>query len=163
MLVAIEGPDRAGKTTLFQELRKLVGAVRSDIVFVPALPMEASLLANMAAVERRTEYLWRQLYDPGLTYICDRHVSISAWVYDRLYGREQLDVSYWYSKVRMLYVYTSTDIMRGRPDELFDAKRYDAVIGLYRQAMDVFESVCIHGEEPERVLQAMRAITKWQG
>lgn len=156
MIVAIEGPDCSGKTTLFNAL---VGKVAA--CFVPGLPLDPRLLPVMDAVEERQIALWGALYDPAQLYICDRSVFVSGVVYAKLYNRPVPDVSAWISRVRVLYMCTLPQVLmeryKERGDSLFDAANFDRIRKLYNDTISQFEQVSSDGN----VNEAIDAIYEW--
>ena len=140
MIFALEGPDRCGKTSLFEELKSCL----PNCVFVPRLPVDKSLLPVMRSVEARNDALWRALYDERKLYICDRHLSVSNQVYSLLYDREPLDVSFWYGRVHPVYLRVPANELARRHavarDDLFDVKCYEYVCSLYESVLTKFHS-----------------------
>jgi thymidylate kinase len=133
MIIAVEGPDRAGKTTLFEAIRASGFIAR----YVPNVPTPLSLLPHMLEVQRRADNLWRALYDPSIKHVCDRHLAVSSQVYDRLFGREPLDVSFWREKIRVVYMRPSLETLLARwtPDEQSDPKLYARALELYDETV----------------------------
>lgn len=136
MIVAIEGPDCCGKTTLWNALRDCVEGAK----FVPRMHVTPALFPYMRDLTLRDVGLWEALYDPTQVYICDRSPFFSAKVYDRLYGREPLDLSKWDDVVRVLYVRVPIEELRRRyairGDDLFDEGRFERLLQLYEEALD---------------------------
>lgn len=164
MLIALEGPDRAGKTTVFNRLRKLIPAH-----FVPTMHITPALLACMGDVERRQIELWDALYDSDKLYICDRSVFVSAPVYDRLYGRPVTRfAACWYDRTKVLYFDAPAEVLRERHaatgDKLFDASKYELVQGLYKAVLSRYACTVLNATRtvPEMTLAAVEAIVKWQ-
>lgn len=139
MIVAIEGPDLAGKSTFFERLRPLLPHAK----FVNRLPAAKELMPHFNLVEERNIALWRALYDPTKLYVCDRHFTVSSPVYDSLYGRPPLDVSGW--KVFVIYLRPSLDeLLRRyelRGDELFDASRFSEALALYDKVVSQYKFI----------------------
>lgn len=163
MIVALEGPDLSGKTTVFRRL-----LVPGAVLF-PGLPMDPELLPHMAAVERRQEAVWRALYDPARLYVCDRHFAVTATVYSKLYGRERPDYSRWYPELRVLYLDAPLELLLARHAERGDLiarpETYAGVLELYNEVLVRFPYVVrlnaalsVH----ELVLQCMQRIGEWR-
>lgn len=94
MIIALEGPDCCGKTTLFNALQ---GRIRA--VFVPKVFTSPGIFAAMSDVSHRDLDFWEHLYDSNRLYICDRHASVSGPVYNMLRGDRSIDVSLWTRRV----------------------------------------------------------------
>jgi thymidylate kinase len=132
-IVALEGPDRAGKTTLFNALRG-----RVDAVFVPSFPSSKELLPLMPLVDSRQIMLWEALYDPSKFYICDRTPFVSGPVYDKLYGRRSVISMKLLSELHVFYLRLSAEELcrRNREDALFDNANYDRVVAFYDEEVE---------------------------
>jgi len=105
----------------------------------------------MHHVEQRQAHLWRYLYDPGQLYICDRHFSVSAPVYDRLYGRPVLDVSYWIREVFVVYLDVPEAELQRRHKATADhggSQHASRVMQLYREHIRNFEHARLDGTKP---------------
>jgi len=162
MLVALEGVDCVGKTTLFGELRPLLKAK-----FVPSLPLPSELWPVMPWVELRQVSLWEHLYDPDQLYVCDRSVFTSAPVYDALMERPLLfDPSKWASEVRVLYLQLG-DVglarrFAERGDAHITAKQMQRLHQLYEEhCLSRFEYYRIDAARPDLVSAAVRVIRGW--
>jgi len=163
VIIALEGPDRCGKTTLFNALKKEL----RDTAFVPSLPYGKELLPVMQYMEARAEALWRALYDPSRVYVCDRCFAFSNVVYGALYGREQLcDVSGWLPELRILYIDVPLKELERRyaevGDDMFDAARYKDVLNLYEKFLPEYEHVRLDGTSNELVRNAVEAVVCWR-
>jgi thymidylate kinase len=149
MIIAIEGVDCAGKTTLFNALRGRVPAV-----FVPSLPLPKELWPVMPWVELRQVSLWEHLYDQEKLYICDRSVFTSAPVYDALMRRPfLLDLAPWKPRVRVLYLHLDDDEIRRRfaerGDEHIGVSQASRIKDLYQSlVLPIFPSVQLNAELP---------------
>lgn len=142
MIFAIEGPDKSGKTTVFEQLRKHRPQLGR---YVPALPLDPALLPVMHLVEQRQAHVWEALYDPKTTYICDRHFAVSGKVYDVFFGRPmQTAISAWDRRICILYLNVSLGTLHSRhannPDEYISIDR----VALLR---DAYNSVLSHCRE----------------
>ena len=133
MLAALEGPDRAGKSSVFEALRfKLPTAT-----FVRGLPDAAALLGVMQHVERWQEQLWRDLYDGDTLYILDRSFCVTPEVYARMYARQLMfDPIPWRRKHYVFPILPPAHVLRGRgPDPAFDAARYEECLSAYGRVL----------------------------
>lgn len=146
MIIALEGPDLCGKTTVFNHLSV------PDAAMYPGLPMDPELLPHMAAVERRQEVVWRALYDPAKLYICDRHFVITSLVYSQLYGRPHPDYTFWYPELRVLYFDAPLGLLLARykkfGDQIAKAEQYARVLELYREVLQGFKHVALDATLP---------------
>lgn len=154
MLVSLEGPDRAGKSTLFQALR--ADHRLTDVVFVPSLPATKNIMAIMGEVEIYAERLWRHLYDPTKLYIVDRHMALSAKVYAQLNDRSVNEFPYWKTQSWIVYVDVPLNELRRRyaaaKDELFDDAQYAKLKFLYEQEVRRYQYYRIDGRKSTRDL-----------
>lgn len=161
MIIAIEGPDRSGKSTLFEQLRRSLQWAR----FVPSLPMSPALFKHIAEVEARQACLWEALYDSRQCYICDRSLFVTGLVYDRIYGRPSMDIELWRPQIRVLYVEVPVEELQRRHaatgDPLFEADRYAEVIGVYNEIIQGFVHARIDGTHCEFVQRAIKQIYDW--
>jgi hypothetical protein len=132
MLVALEGPDRVGKTTLFDALQG-----RIDAVFVPCIPMAAELMPFVDLLEPRTVALWKALYDPSKLYISDRCPFVSNIVYAQVYGRSPRSYPDWYEEVSPVYLRAPARVLRARPADALP-QDYDAVLRVYDRVVTLF-------------------------
>ena len=138
MLIAIEGPDCSGKTTLFNALRGLL-----DARFVERLPLAPELFPHMNAVEARQIALWEALYDDSRTYISDRSCFVTGPVYNSIHSRPDLNFApHWYQRVVVAYMNTHETAIRKRlgkrGDELFDIGKLKDTIYAYSQHVPKF-------------------------
>lgn len=83
MILAIEGPDASGKSTMLEALRPKLPAA----VFVPSISLPKCLYPFAPEVAKMQAQLWNILYDPTKLYICARWLTISCPVYDDLLNR----------------------------------------------------------------------------
>lgn len=100
-IIAIEGPDKCGKSTLFEQLRDS-GLLAAKYVHLPSFSKRRMHIASELAL--RDLELWEALYNPRQLYICDRHVIISDAVYSKLYGRSTLRNSVLAPHLGVLYI-----------------------------------------------------------
>lgn len=152
MIHAIEGPDLAGKSTLFAELRKR----RPGLVYVPSMPLTKGLFQRFSDVEARDEALWWALHDPEVDYVTDRHVAISGPVYDRVHKREEkVPWQRWVPHIHVLYLTLSEEELRRRlkqrGDEFFDGAKYGALLTEYDRHVAHFLHNRVDAAHPEIV------------
>lgn len=147
-ILALEGPDKSGKTTIFHELQSM----RLRAKFMPSISPPPQLIPVMHLVEQRLHMVWRTLYDRSKLYIVDRHFTVSGPVYDALYGRQQMDVSAWYKEVTVVYFDVPVDVLEARHnhegDDTFDASSYARAKKLYESVIRKFKYVRIDGTRP---------------
>lgn len=109
MIVAIEGPDRVGKTTVWRAL--MAEAEFAGARFVPNVSADSALIgagdAVQLASEMRVDAWWRALYVPRTLYVCDRCPFVSNLVYAVVHGRSTGD---------------RNDVLRAWADRLFIAR-----------------------------------------
>jgi len=152
-IVSLEGPDKSGKTTLFQALQG-----RLHATFVPTLPMTSDILKIVDQVERCFERLWISLYDPSKTYIVDRHMSLTNVVYGRLYGRpvSTHNESFWRRQSVILYLDCPLVTLKQRwttsPDPLFDMAKYERLVQIYREEVRKYRYIRLDASRPIKEL-----------
>lgn len=152
MIYCIEGPDLAGKSTLFAELRKR----RPGLVYVPSMPLTKGLFQHFSDVEARDEALWWALHDPEVDYVTDRHVAISGPVYDRVYKREEkVPWQRWVPHIHVLYLDLPLSKLwqrlRERGDEHFDGAKYASLLQEYEEHLGNFVGTRVQADAPELV------------
>lgn len=149
MIVAIEGPDCAGKTTLLSQLHWPSAA------FVPRRRCTVEELAAAQYTNRAIDHLWRLLHDPDRLYICDRFHAVSDPVYAPIYGRRCDDFSYWYTRVKVVLLMPPLELLRrrhaDRGDPHFDAMQYERCIYGYAEHVKNFEHAVFADPSPEDV------------
>lgn len=158
MIVALEGPDCSGKTTLWNALKACV----VDARFIPKLSISKELLPHMKLVQQREAEMWESLYQRNTLYICDRHFAVSAPVYDQLYGRERVDYSKWYHEVRVVFLATPLDELERRfaqrGDESIDMEQLKTLNNLYWRHVDNFKHIRL---TPAPVEEQVDAVRRW--
>lgn len=147
MIVAIEGPDCSGKTTLFDGLRKLC----VPATYVARNKTSSKTLGCLGPVNDALNHLWWQLYEPGKLYICDRHFVVSNPVYDQLYRREPGPLwRQWWPLVLVVHLDPPLEVLEQhysiRGDLHFDAVHYPAVKRLYFDHVQNFKHIRVEGE-----------------
>lgn len=155
MILAIEGPDASGKSTLYDALQLQC----PKWTFIPRKPATKELLQVMHLWEEQQVLLWSALYNPQLTYVCDRFVMVSGPVYAGLRGQKfALQEHFLREFVHVMYIQLSLDELMKRHalrgDKLFDAKNYAQVLDNYESVVATFgKRVCrLDGELPAREL-----------
>lgn len=141
MIIAIEGPDCSGKTTLFNAvLGKLENAV-----YVPSLGMNMTLRQHASMVSRRDLLWWEALYDQDKLYVCDRHPAVSGPVYDALRGSLPASVDAWYSEVAVFHMKLPTreleKRLKSRGDDWFKTDQVVRVAALYSGFVKNFDKL----------------------
>lgn len=84
MIIAIEGPDGSGKSTVVTHLSRLLPSVK--ILQFRHTP--AAYLEYIEDLEPVVFSLFEQMYDPASVYICDRFFSVTSRVYAEGRGGE---------------------------------------------------------------------------
>jgi thymidylate kinase len=152
VIIALEGPDKSGKTTVFHCLQ----AMRLRAKFVPSVPIHPDLMPVMHHVERRQADLWSLLYDKSKMYVADRHFAVSAPIYDAIFNRPVLNVSSWIKELFVVYFDVPIPILEQRyrsvGDALFDAKHYAIAKRLYETAIRQFRYVKLDGTRKPELL-----------
>lgn len=108
MIFAVEGPDCAGKTTLFERLKPMFQRAVRLPPFNRRDISDDLGLRDLAAVEA--------LVDPSEVYLFDRFPPVSAWVYAHMYGRPVPDVSRWLPCTIVLLLLPDVDTLRRRAE-----------------------------------------------
>lgn len=143
-IIAIEGPDKCGKSTLFAKLRD------ADLLFarftdVPPYGLRRMRIASELAL--RDLELWEALYDPKTLYVCNRHVIISDAVYSALYKRPRLRASILAASIGVVYIDVPTDELARRHEECAEDVQgrddYDRVKRQYRTVLQYFHHTVI--------------------
>lgn len=105
------------------------------------------------------EHAWRQLYDPGALYVCDRFFAVSDPVYAAYHDRRVVDYSYWYDKVCVVYLEVPTEELvhrhRLRGDELFDDAAYEQILRRYDEVLASFKHVRLRTPTPQQAFKAV--------
>lgn len=153
MLVVLEGPDRCGKTTLFNLMR---GRLK-NFLFLDALPLPKELMPVMSFVEQRQEAVWKQLYNNRQNYLCDRHFAVSSLVYDEFYKREHLiDSMHWAGQMTVVYLQVPVEELVRRckdaPDAFMDPSRYEELLAVYDRVLKEFRCVYFDGMQTPEAL-----------
>lgn len=165
MIIAIEGPDKSGKTTLLEPLAK---ALQATIVRRFSTPPE--LMAAMPHVEVLYLQLFGELYDPSKIYVCDRSPTLSAQVYSKVFDRPSyIDVAPWLGRQVIVYVKTHVNALMERHakdgDDVFPVRLYERTVAEYEQRLKEYPAVIqVDGLwPPERnvtiIIQKLTALT----
>jgi hypothetical protein len=131
MLVVLEGPDRAGKTTLFEALRR---AYPGLAVYVPNTPFDEREIPVLDLIKRRSLDLWKALYDPEKLYVCDRSPFTSNVVYAEVYGRPAEYYPEWDTQIRVLYLEADEALLQSRPKDSIP-QDYSKVLQAYAKLL----------------------------
>jgi thymidylate kinase len=141
MILAIEGPDFSGKTSLFNALKKHIPRA----TFVDRTPFNSKLQKYMEHVEVMQEFLWQKLYDPTKLYVTDRSFCVSSEVYSAYFCRPLLfNPSPWLSHIRVLYLDCSAKTLQARnwasshPDTQMD---FDNVLAIYNRVLSNYDTI----------------------
>lgn len=128
MIYVLEGPDRSGKTTLFN------GIVCCRKLQMPKLSKQA--FQHIVEIEAIELSMWNAMY-VGQELLLDRSLFISGRVYAKLYGRNQVDASGWHNKITVLYLDAPLSLLlsRTRTDDKFDNANYQRLLELYEEEL----------------------------
>lgn len=167
MLIGIEGPDRAGKTTLLGPVAAALGAKR-----LTRLPTSKEAFAAWHLVEPIYLHLLEQLLEPGRFYVTDRSMTVSGLVYAAAFERPVLfDPKPWVERELVVYVDTPLEVMRERwraeeGERVFPEAMYERVIAEYRRTLREhgYASVRVDGTASvEANARAVAdAVSKWR-
>jgi len=135
-IVALEGPDRCGKSSM---LAQLAGRVYGTVI-CPGLKYMEDLLAPDIApkVEARQAELWSQLYMPGRAYLLDRSFTCTPEVYSLLKNRPLLvDPEPWRKCQLIVYMEVPLEELQRRHKEAPDKFNPEG----YRSLLECYEHV----------------------
>lgn len=104
MIIALEGPDGSGKTTLWQSLRTAFGFAHPELVFANFPSMGKDLWPFAEHVEYRDRHLFESVYDEKRTYVTDRFFAVTGPVYGRVFNRHTPDYRTWYPRLQVIYL-----------------------------------------------------------
>lgn len=160
MILAIEGPDKSGKTTLWNALK---GRLPGNPWFVGQLPPADGFWPE---AELRQEALWSYLHDPAKLYVCDRFFAVSSPVYDRLFKRRTLIApELWRPRVLVAYVDVPlAELWRrhsAEPDEYISLQQLLTLTRFYKEAVFKFRWFRVVGSVEEGVDRVKRAVARW--
>lgn len=156
MILALEGPDRAGKTSVFDALKGCV-----DAVYVPSLSLPDGVPAGLL-VSKLAE-LWEQLYDDSRLYVCDRSLFVSGPVYAALSGSEfPYDWWKWKYRVRVVYIDAPDAVLEARcvaTGEPFDAARLHRLRECYAEVLKEYK--CLRLDGTRSIESLVREVLRW--
>lgn len=146
MIIALEGPSRSGKSTIFRYLQSTFAGVH----YIGRVPTPKQLLPYMEYVEVIQEGLFRELYQADKVYVTDRNFCVSSMVYAQLNSRPSLiDVKPWLSHLRVIYLDVSVGMLQLRnnestqPDLQVDFVRLKQI---YEDVLPTFHHVRVNGD-----------------
>lgn len=112
MIIAIEGADCVGKTTLWRRLYEFPAFDTSSRVRFPRfLSMGAQLWPYAEQVETRDAALFASMYDPERVYVCDRFFAVSGPVYAEAFGRAMPNYRSWRSDIKVVFLDAPLDTL----------------------------------------------------
>lgn len=85
IIIALEGPDGCGKSTLYRRLKQLL--TFDNMKFVNWGPFDRDLWDQIHKLEQRDMALFSSVYDRTTTYICDRFAVVTGPIYARVFNR----------------------------------------------------------------------------
>lgn len=146
MILALEGPDRAGKTSVFELLKPHL----PDARFVPSLSMPEGVPPGLLV--SRLAQLWEVLYEPKKLYVCDRSLFVSGPVYAKVLSSEFLyNWRQWVPRLRVVYIDTLDALIEARcraTGEYFSLHRLHQVRECYGDVLREFECLKLDGSRP---------------
>lgn len=156
MILAIEGPDRVGKTTVFEELRlRMRGPV-----FVPNVPFDARLMPVIDLLQDRTIALWEALYDRTRFYVCDRVPFVGNIVYAHVYGRRVPSYPKWEAEIRVVYLRATSEVLRTRPADPLP-QNYDKVVAIYDQVIPACAGGGVVIDASQKPIEVIREVLRY--
>lgn len=153
MIIAIEGPDRAGKTTLFHNLRKYEGI---NAFYVPNVPTTLALLAGIECAERKCVAILEGMYDERALYVFDRCPIVSNLAYAFKYKRETEDklrlAANWKGEIRVVYLTALAEDLKARRADDIDGD-VEASMKAYDETMRYFTHQRLYtgGQDPRTI------------
>jgi len=159
LLICLEGPDKCGKTSMFNALRGKV-----DAVFVPGLPIAKELFPVMYLAELRNVKLWELLYDPSRLYVCDRSPLVTHNAYSMVYGRRFVHSDLLQRETRIAYFKVPEAELRRRyaaiGDENFDAENYSKLLAAYDHVLRDFNVTVFNAPTVDEVAEWIQELVK---
>ncbi len=147
MLIGIEGPDRAGKTSLLLPLAHALNAKP-----ITRLPTCKASVKAWPYVEPIYLHLLEQMMNPYTDYVTDRSMTVSAQVYSAVFDRPLLfDPTPWFEREVIVYVKTPIDVLRSRwadeanAGDVFPVEMYERVIEEYARVLANYKTIVIDG------------------
>lgn len=144
-IVAIEGPDKCGKSTLFQALKQLEWPVPPQFIETPSYGKERMHVA--AELSLRELEMWETFYRPDTLYVCNRHVLVTERVYSWLYNRKVLRSSWLQEEVLVAYLDVPVEELQRRHslcrEEIQDPSKYETVRHIYHRVLERFAHVLV--------------------
>lgn len=145
-IVAIEGPDKCGKSTLFAKLQNCGAFPGAKFIDAPSFKREQMCIAHILAA--RDLQMWELFHDPRQLYVCNRHTITSDAVYSALYCRPGLRPSPLEADIGVLYIDVRTEELQRRhsecKEEVQNPKHYALVKQLYEGVLQRFPHARVH-------------------
>ena len=145
MIIACEGADRSGKTTL---LRPLATALQAKLI--TRLETSKETAKCWSYIEPVYLHLLECLYDPSITYVSDRSMTVSAQVYSAVFNRPCLiDPTPWYDRETIVYVDTPIGVLcercRAENNDVFPEALYERTIAEYERVLRRYTVIRVDG------------------
>lgn len=144
-IVAIEGPDKCGKSTLYEKLKALAWLNPPQFVNPASYGKDRMHMAEVLSV--RELEMWEALYDPSRLYVCNRHILITDAVYSEMYNRKKLRDSWLEMHLFVLYIDVPLEELVRRykesSEDIQDPRRYQEARTLYWKALSNFQHLVI--------------------
>lgn len=146
MLIAFEGPDGAGKTTLFDAAKLVLPGI-----FVPKRVFAPELTNIIEVMDAYCIPLWRALRDTKTTIFVDRCPWISSPVYSSMYARPnaQLFCEEFVSDLLVVYVRVPAYELIARKarteNEVLTEATANRLLTLYDRHVSNFKHIVLDG------------------
>lgn len=145
-IIAIEGPDKCGKSQLFAELKNLIWWPMQP-VFVEQTSFGRERMHIAAELSLRELEMWEALYIPTKLYVCNRHVLITDAVYSYVYSRKLLRDSFLRGGILVVYMDVDTSELARRniqcKEDIQNPEGYNAVKQRYATVLQKFAHITI--------------------
>lgn len=148
MIIAFEGPDGAGKTTLFNLARnQFLG------IYVPKRVFPAHLEPFLEELDQFTLPLWRALRDTKMRVFTDRCMWVSSPVYSNMYDRPMHDLctEEFIRDLFVVYVRVPAEELVARnaqtEREVLTLESANRLLSLYDEHIQQFRHIVVDGRQ----------------